>query len=270
MTQLDYSHLHTFAVCAYQESPFLKECLDSLIRQTVKSRILIATSTPSAFLEGIAREYRVEYHVSPQKGKGIASDWEFALQCAQTPYCTITHQDDIYLPDYAKDVVAALESSADSQICFTNNADKMQDGRILKNRFYLIVKRLLLFPFYLKKSWRSPIVKQWILRFGNPICCPSVTYNLSHLKELKFNKNFTVNLDWAMWFELSRRQGSFIYLKKILFHHRLSSLMESSAAIADSRRYQEDKKIFSDLWPGFFADILMCIYSRCYKSNVSK
>lgn len=39
--------LHTFAVCAYRESPFLEDCVRSLVRQTVKSRILIATSTPT-------------------------------------------------------------------------------------------------------------------------------------------------------------------------------------------------------------------------------
>ena len=36
--------LHTFAVCAYKESPFLEECVRSLVRQTVKSRILIGVS----------------------------------------------------------------------------------------------------------------------------------------------------------------------------------------------------------------------------------
>ncbi len=270
MNRPDHSHLHTFAVCAYGDSPFLKECLESLKQQTVKSRILLATSTPSPFLEGIAREYELEYHISPRKGEGIAADWEFALQCASTPYCTITHQDDLYLPEYAERVVAALEDSASSLICFTNNADKMPDGRILKNRFYLIVKRLLLLPFYLKRSWSSRFVKLWILRFGNSICCPSVTYNLARLKEVKFDRNFTVNLDWAMWLELARRKGSFVYLRKVLFCHRLSSLMESSAAIADSRRFREDQQIFSALWPGLIAGLLLRFYSRCYKSNVSK
>ena len=38
---------HTFVVCAYGESPYLEKCIDSLEKQTVKSRILIATSTPN-------------------------------------------------------------------------------------------------------------------------------------------------------------------------------------------------------------------------------
>ena len=37
---------HTFAICAYKESPYLEECIKSLKNQTIKSNILIATSTP--------------------------------------------------------------------------------------------------------------------------------------------------------------------------------------------------------------------------------
>ena len=38
---------HTFVVCAYKESPYLGECIESLLQQTKKSRILISTSTPN-------------------------------------------------------------------------------------------------------------------------------------------------------------------------------------------------------------------------------
>ena len=41
----DFRNRHTFAICAYGDSPYLTECLDSLLRQTVKSTILLATST---------------------------------------------------------------------------------------------------------------------------------------------------------------------------------------------------------------------------------
>ena len=43
----DKINLHTFAVCAYGESPYLEECVQSLLAQKVRTRILIATSTPN-------------------------------------------------------------------------------------------------------------------------------------------------------------------------------------------------------------------------------
>ena len=41
---------HTFAICAYKESPYLEECIKSLKNQTIKSNILIATSTPNDYI----------------------------------------------------------------------------------------------------------------------------------------------------------------------------------------------------------------------------
>ena len=53
---------HTFAVCAYQESPYLEECIKSLKKQTIKSNILIATSTPNDYIKGIADKYTIPYY----------------------------------------------------------------------------------------------------------------------------------------------------------------------------------------------------------------
>ena len=42
---------HTFVICAYKESEFLEECILSLKKQSIKSEILIATSTPNKYIE---------------------------------------------------------------------------------------------------------------------------------------------------------------------------------------------------------------------------
>ena len=36
---------HTFVICAYKESEYLEECVKSLLNQSVKSNILMTTST---------------------------------------------------------------------------------------------------------------------------------------------------------------------------------------------------------------------------------
>ena len=51
--------LHTFAVCAYKESPFLEECICSLLAQTVPADIVIATSTPNDYIDQIADTYNL-------------------------------------------------------------------------------------------------------------------------------------------------------------------------------------------------------------------
>lgn len=45
---------HTFAICAYKESEYLEECILSLKNQTLKTNILMATSTPNEYIKNLA------------------------------------------------------------------------------------------------------------------------------------------------------------------------------------------------------------------------
>ena len=91
--------LHTFAVCAYKESEYLEECVRSLLGQTVKSSILIATSTPNDSIKAVAEKYELPLCVN-EGPSSIAYDWNFAYSKVQTPYLTIAHQDDVYPVSY--------------------------------------------------------------------------------------------------------------------------------------------------------------------------
>ena len=74
---------HTFVVCAYGDSPYLSDCLASLQLQTEKTNVIIATSTPSQYIDTIARAADIQVCVNDESG-GIASDWNYALSCADT------------------------------------------------------------------------------------------------------------------------------------------------------------------------------------------
>jgi len=254
----------TMAICAYGESAYLEEAVRSVSSQTVPIKLLIATSTPSEFIENIAKKYNVEYHVNPVRGGGIAADWEFAVSCAKTEFVTIAHQDDVYFPEYARLVLSSFQSHPDTLIVFTDYCD-LANGKYLGNRGYLWIKRLLLWPFYLKRTWRMKAVKKLVLCFGNSICCPSVSYNLGKLGELRFDRSYSVNLDWAKWVELANASGAFSYRRKRLMAHRIDESTETSAAIHDNRRYNEDLRIFISLWGESIAKFLMKFYSRSYK-----
>ena len=92
---------HTYALCAYKESAYLEECVKSLLEQTVKSTIFIATSTPNDHINAVAEKYNIPVYVNYGE-KGIGGDWNFAYDKAQTPLVTIAHQDDIYEPTYTE------------------------------------------------------------------------------------------------------------------------------------------------------------------------
>ena len=75
--------LHTFAVCAYKESEYLEECIQSLINHDYKSKIIIATSTPNDYIDSLAKKYDIPVYVNEGEG-GITQDWNFALSKVDT------------------------------------------------------------------------------------------------------------------------------------------------------------------------------------------
>lgn len=84
---------HTFAVCAYRDSPYLEACIRSLKGQSVPTDIILCTSTPSPYIMDMADKYGIPVHVREGKSS-IMDDWNFAYHMADSSLVTIAHQDD--------------------------------------------------------------------------------------------------------------------------------------------------------------------------------
>ena len=113
----DMSAKHTFVICAYKESAYLEECILSLKQQTVKSNIIMITSTPNNYIRELAEKYEIPLKVNEGEG-GIVQDWNFGYAQCRTPYITIAHQDDVYFPEYAEHAVNMLESAKKTFLYF--------------------------------------------------------------------------------------------------------------------------------------------------------
>jgi glycosyltransferase involved in cell wall biosynthesis len=257
-------NIHIFAVCAYKQSPYIDNCIKSLISQTEKTKIIITTSTPNEYIKNTAQKYNLELY-SYDNG-GIANDWNFALSIAASigaKYVTLAHQDDIYLPEYAEHCIKAMEKS-EALIAFTDYYELKNDITVKLN-FNLRIKKLMLLPLRFFK--RIKFVRRCILSMGNPICCPSVTYNIYKLSSFKFDNNFSVSLDWDALERISHEKGSFCYINRPLVQHRIHELSETTNAISDNRRSDEDLLLFRRFWCKPFAQILFNLYKRSQKSN---
>lgn len=184
---------HSFAVCAYGESPYLRKCLNSLKRQTVKSTIYLCISTPNDYIDSIAKDLSVPVLVSGQK-PGIGSDWNYALSKASTPLVTIAHQDDVYLPSYAEIIIEGASRAPNPIVLFTDYGE-LRNSKAADNNSLLAIKRLMLKPLVKDTNWSSIKLRRRILGFGSPICCPSVTYNLDAVKQPLFQK--AINATWT-------------------------------------------------------------------------
>ncbi len=256
---------HTFVLCAYKVSEFLEECVQSLMAQTVKSKILIATSTPNEHIDAIAQKYNLSVYINEGE-KGIGGDWNFAYSKAETPLVTIAHQDDVYEPEYTEEMLENINRAKNPIIYFCSYAEIRNGKKIYKNT-NLRIKRLMLSPLKIKAFWKSRFVRRRILSFGCPICCPSVTFVREVVGENPFTNDYLSDIDWQQWELQSRKNGSFVYNKLPRMCHRIHEESATTEIIGDSKRNKEDFDMFCKFWPKPIAKIITKIYSAGEKSN---
>ena len=67
---------HLWMILAYGSSPYLEACIRSLLGQSMKSRICIATSRENEWITGLAKRYRIPVVVN-NGAHGITQDWNF-------------------------------------------------------------------------------------------------------------------------------------------------------------------------------------------------
>lgn len=254
---------HTFVICAYGESPFLEDCIRSLTAQTVKSRILLATSTPSEGLTALAEKYGIPVFVNTGAG-GIGGDWNFAWETAASPLLTIAHQDDLYFPGYTEAVLRRLNRAFSPVICFTGYRE-LRNGEVSPDNRNLRVKKLML--FLLRLFPRSVFIRRRVLSLGNPICCPAVTYVTGAIGSAPFSLTFRNSLDWDAWERFSRVRGDFAYEPAPLMAHRIHAASATSRLIDDGGRAREDYDMLRRFWPGWIARPLFRLYGKSEKSN---
>ncbi len=257
---------HTFVICAYKESPYLKNCIRSLLNQTVKSRIIMATSTPNAHIKRLAQMYSIPLYINSEPS-GIATDWNFAYRQANTKLVTIAHQDDIYNPSYLEEILAALNKAKNPILAHTAYYEIRNKQPIYKNRL-LTVKKVLLLPFVTRLTWNSIFLRRRSLAFGCGICCPSVTYVKTRLPEKPFKVGCKANLDWEAWECYSKLPGAFCYVPKPMMGHRVHEDSETSHVIGENNgRSAEDYAMYQKFWPDFMAKFLMHFYKKGQESN---
>jgi len=257
---------HTFLVLAHKESPYLESCIKSLISQTLQSDILICTSTPSDFISDIAQRFKLALKINPNQ-QGMGADWEFAYNQAATPYLTLAHQDDEYLPHYTQTLLGLAEQYPTAHILFSNYAEIVA-GDWQKLTFNLLIKRMLLrLGFGFSSAIRSSFFKKLTISFGNPICCPAVIYNKAQIGALSFPRQSRFVLDWEIWLELSQRPGSFVYTPKCLMGHRIHKASETSQLTNSGERELEEQAVFKKIWGEALAKPILALYALSHFSN---
>lgn len=255
---------HTFVIPAYKESAYLEDCIKSVVNQTVPGEVLIATSTPNVHIKGLALKYGVK--LCEHEPGALAGDWNFALECADTPFVTIAHQDDVYESNFREEVLKAVDEASAPIIAFTDYAELRGQEKVTDNR-NLKIKKMLLFPLRSKSAWTSRFLRRRTLSLGSAICCPSVTINKDNVEMPLFLNNMKSNIDWQAWEMLSKKEGSFVYIHKVLMCHRIHEESTTSELIGQNKRRDEDIFMFNKFWPMWVAKFIEHFYSKSESSN---
>jgi len=259
------SYTHSFVVPAYGDSPYLPECVESLVNQTRPSSVLIATSTPSSYISEVASRFGVPLFVGDHKS-GISRDWNFALSCATTNFVTVTNHDEVYAPEYAEKVMAAAEEAHQPIMVFTNYVE-LRDGEIVPTNTLLRVKRIMNTPLRPKWAQRSKFMRNRVLSLGDPIMWPTVAIHRSRFPNYNFDEKYINDLDWDICQRIAQEPGSFVYLPEVLMQHRIHGGTVTSEGIKQGRRRAEDYDMFRRYWPAPIAKLIGAVYAKAESSN---
>lgn len=243
----NYNDRHTFVILAYGNSNHLEACIKSVLNQSYKSQVILATSTPSPFIHQLAETYGLTVFVN-EKGGSIGKDWNFGFSIAQTPYVTLAHQDDVYHTDFLKACILLAEryEMQHPLIVFTASATERR-GVVLPHDYKNILRRLLIFPFHFSRCIRSSFWKKFILLFSNSISCPGVFYVKKNLGNFSFDDTQKFVLDWDAWYRMSQLEGSFIFAGKQLHLHREHDASATSSIQIEVLK-QEELQLLTRMW----------------------
>ena len=158
---------HTFVICAYKESPYLEDCIRSVLHQNVRGKICLATSTPNQYITALAQKYQIPVFANPVS-KGIAADWNFAVASAKTTLVTLAHQDDLYEPSYTEKIIQTVNICHHPIILFSDYWELRGDQKS-QSSSVMRVKHLMLLPLRIRHFWKSRFVRRRILSMGNAL-----------------------------------------------------------------------------------------------------
>ena len=256
----ELASIHTFAICAYKDSPYLEECIKSIVNQKVKTNILLATSTPSKFIKDLANKYNIPYYVRDNKSD-IQDDWNFAVSNAKTELVTVAHQDDHYEPDYTYNILANYKPNI---IMYNTNYFPYKNGKKttdINNKVRAGLKCFIKHDFFAKQKF----FRVASLALGNTVCCPSVTYNMNMFKKEKiFTSIFKFDLDWDTFLKIYKMNYPIKYIPEQLVCYRIHDGATTKKFIVENTRQIEDIDMFNKFWPKWVTKIIMKFYVKCY------
>lgn len=259
---------HTFVICAYKENPHIEETINTLENQTVKSKIILSTSTPNDYLKKICEKHNIKMFIN-EKPHLAGDDWNYGYESADTTLVTVAHQDDIYEKDFLEVTLKAINKRKkdDVVIAFTDYYELKLGKKVMSNTL-LKIKRIMNFPLVIPGFKKSRFIKRRTLSVGCAICCPAVTYNKKNVGHNPFDTKYKNSCDYMTWVNLADKKGAFVYIREKKLGHRIYAESATTLNLSENIRKKEDFEIMCNFWPKPIARLINKVYAKSEDSNV--
>ena len=121
--------------------------------------------------------------------------WNEGFDKCQSEFIAFPHHDDVYLPTWLSESVAALEANREAVACFSMDTFIDGNGRRLPGATSL--------PIPEKETYDYKDIINGVLRFGNFLRCETVVFRRSLVGDMRFGEPGTgTAVDTAFWFRL--------------------------------------------------------------------
>lgn len=235
----------TFAIPCRDGERHLQTLLESLLAQTVACRLLLvddASRDDSVALAESVAGARLEV-VRNREPSGIPGNWNRCAQLVETEFFCLAHQDDVYLPGFAAELVEALTAAPAAAVAHCPARAIDDDGRPQRSR----TER------YKARFWRrlppveAPAQGFGRLFLGNYVSCPSLVYRKAAFKAVgPFDAHFRFAPDWE-WLLRSLAKGwQLAAVPRPLVAYRRHRGQATQVAAKTLQRYREEHVLLAN------------------------
>ncbi len=235
----------TFAIPCFNGAAHLRPLLESLLAQTrVDCHLLLVDDGSTDDSLALARRVvgtRLEV-VQNNSSLGIPGNWNRCIEHARTEFICLAHQDDVYAPDFASSMLAALATNprAAAAHCRMRTIDARGEPlRSAQER-------------YKQRFWRAlPAVEssaQSLQRLfaGNFVGCPTLVYRACAVAEIgAFDAQYRFAPDWEWLLRALSKDWQLVAVPRDLVAYRRHPEQATQRAVASLQRYREEHALLA-------------------------
>lgn len=202
MATHDLKPLITFCIPFYKGLPYLKQAIDSVVRQSRPDWkcLVIDDAGPETETELLIKTFqdpRIFYSRNDQN-LGLAGNWNRCIGLATTPYVTLLHADDRLAPHYLAEVLFSFAKYPEATAIFCRARiinDQGDPAFSFADRF-----KNILMPSTDRCIVLEGEVGLRALMKGNFVFCPSLCYRKSKISAVPFKTQWrmVIDLDWLV------------------------------------------------------------------------